>query len=207
MRLFIWLAGCFIVIIVVATISISHVESQLHDRDEMAQQHRAIGTPLQKLLRHDRHVHLIRDAVVRTHVAVVHVTTLLNIHLRRKLEEGGHAADLSCLFDRQYIERAFMIVTTSTSNRGPRPTLSPDLVQTRDEHMPAFNAPSRQGLNQVLKYAATDFRKNAENNVWMNFHQHVLRHVRLGQRLSEDCLLYTSPSPRDLSTSRMPSSA
>ena len=25
--------------------------------------------------------------------------------------------------------------------------------------------------------------------------------------LSEDCLLYTSPSPRDLSTSRMPSSA
>ena len=26
-------------------------------------------------------------------------------------------------------------------------------------------------------------------------------------KLSEDCLLYTSPSPRDLSTSRMPSSA
>ena len=26
-------------------------------------------------------------------------------------------------------------------------------------------------------------------------------------RLSGDCLLYTSPSPRDLSTSRMPSSA
>ena len=26
-------------------------------------------------------------------------------------------------------------------------------------------------------------------------------------RLIEDCLLYTSPSPRDLSTSRMPSSA
>ena len=25
--------------------------------------------------------------------------------------------------------------------------------------------------------------------------------------LDEDCLLYTSPSPRDLSTSRMPSSA
>ena len=27
------------------------------------------------------------------------------------------------------------------------------------------------------------------------------------ERLVEDCLLYTSPSPRDLSTSRMPSSA
>ena len=29
----------------------------------------------------------------------------------------------------------------------------------------------------------------------------------LGIDLSEHCLLYTSPSPRDLSTSRMPSSA
>ena len=27
------------------------------------------------------------------------------------------------------------------------------------------------------------------------------------RRLGKDCLLYTSPSPRDLSTSRMPSSA
>ena len=27
------------------------------------------------------------------------------------------------------------------------------------------------------------------------------------KRQTEDCLLYTSPSPRDLSTSRMPSSA
>ena len=36
-------------------------------------------------------------------------------------------------------------------------------------------------------------------------------HVALGDTVSEDdpiaCLLYTSPSPRDLSTSRMPSSA
>ena len=28
-----------------------------------------------------------------------------------------------------------------------------------------------------------------------------------GMGMSKDCLLYTSPSPRDLSTSRMPSSA
>ena len=31
--------------------------------------------------------------------------------------------------------------------------------------------------------------------------------IRLGFRSIEGCLLYTSPSPRDLSTSRMPSSA
>jgi len=31
--------------------------------------------------------------------------------------------------------------------------------------------------------------------------------ARLGRRPLHGCLLYTSPSPRDLSTSRMPSSA
>ena len=31
--------------------------------------------------------------------------------------------------------------------------------------------------------------------------------LKPGQKLSIGCLLYTSPSPRDLSTSRMPSSA
>ena len=32
-------------------------------------------------------------------------------------------------------------------------------------------------------------------------------HARLQPQLTGSCLLYTSPSPRDLSTSRMPSSA
>ena len=32
-------------------------------------------------------------------------------------------------------------------------------------------------------------------------------HVAEGDSIQEGCLLYTSPSPRDLSTSRMPSSA
>ena len=38
------------------------------------------------------------------------------------------------------------------------------------------------------------------------FHQDLARLDALSS-LDEDCLLYTSPSPRDLSTSRMPSSA
>ena len=38
--------------------------------------------------------------------------------------------------------------------------------------------------------------------------QGVLEYLQqLGIELPKDCLLYTSPSPRDLSTSRMPSSA
>ena len=33
------------------------------------------------------------------------------------------------------------------------------------------------------------------------------KQVVFGNRIYKNCLLYTSPSPRDLSTSRMPSSA
>ena len=35
----------------------------------------------------------------------------------------------------------------------------------------------------------------------------LLNEILFSMKLSRDCLLYTSPSPRDLSTSRMPSSA
>ena len=43
---------------------------------------------------------------------------------------------------------------------------------------------------------------------WLLF-QRLIEYMRMKQRLAgyKDCLLYTSPSPRDLSTSRMPSSA
>ena len=36
---------------------------------------------------------------------------------------------------------------------------------------------------------------------------HIMRTLALGTTEDRLCLLYTSPSPRDLSTSRMPSSA
>ena len=36
---------------------------------------------------------------------------------------------------------------------------------------------------------------------------HYLAENKVGSYIATSCLLYTSPSPRDLSTSRMPSSA
>ena len=35
----------------------------------------------------------------------------------------------------------------------------------------------------------------------------LIGYGKMGHMIEEICLLYTSPSPRDLSTSRMPSSA
>ena len=78
--------------------------------------------------------------------------------------------------------------------------------------------PKNISLNDVKKYRNKFLRnnkntasrnaliKNDLNTValnWENFSQ-INHHF---SHLIENCLLYTSPSPRDLSTSRMPSSA
>ena len=49
-------------------------------------------------------------------------------------------------------------------------------------------------LHQVVKSNRTNYRNNTAS-------------VKTRSQVSGTCLLYTSPSPRDLSTSRMPSSA
>ena len=47
---------------------------------------------------------------------------------------------------------------------------------------------------------------NTQNHMFRSYDTRLGRYKSLDP-LFRDCLLYTSPSPRDLSTSRMPSSA
>ena len=63
-----------------------------------------------------------------------------------------------------------------------------------------------------VKYRAKDFSE-ARHSSYSK--EELMKHFRLNEKAAEKtfdsttriCLLYTSPSPRDLSTSRMPSSA
>ena len=45
------------------------------------------------------------------------------------------------------------------------------------------------------------------HRIWGEVHQASTEHFDIDSIVGGTCLLYTSPSPRDLSTSRMPSSA
>ena len=56
--------------------------------------------------------------------------------------------------------------------------------------------------------ARVDAEEKIEPKDWMpeKYRQNLIRQISQHAH-SEVCLLYTSPSPRDLSTSRMPSSA
>ena len=56
---------------------------------------------------------------------------------------------------------------------------------------------------ETLHKHATDGKANAQGALAMRY----LRGIGVEKDEAKACLLYTSPSPRDLSTSRMPSSA
>ena len=65
---------------------------------------------------------------------------------------------------------------------------------------------SGQGASTITMQVARNFFLSPEKTYTRKIKE-VLLALRLEQILNKDCLLYTSPSPRDLSTSRMPSSA
>ena len=70
--------------------------------------------------------------------------------------------------------------------------------------------PRSKELSELLfaKDKKENFNQEKFNQVVQkNVEEVVKRQLKAGIDVISDCLLYTSPSPRDLSTSRMPSSA
>jgi len=84
-------------------------------------------------------------------------------------------------------------------------TLS-DLQQFRAEKDEFFAHDHRAPLNHEQQHSFKGLEYFAENPQLV-IRAKVDRAVQPGKVRMETCLLYTSPSPRDLSTSRMPSSA
>ena len=90
-----------------------------------------------------------------------------------------------------------------------------DSIDAKERAMDGFSAGSVRVL--VTKPSIAGFGMNWQHCARMAFvglsdsfeqyYQAVRRCYRFGQKRPVDCLLYTSPSPRDRSLSRMPSSA
>ena len=150
-----------------------------------------VGCRFDRLVVDPQHQATLKDAVQRTHRAVLYVTELLNLHVRRLLDEDP-GANLKCLFDANWIHKAFTAVTTGTD----RAALDAGLVKTRDELMPAFDPPSRTRLPQVLGFEARNLAAVASNNVWMHFRRRVSAHVHGSFALPEDAYKALSKDER-----------
>ena len=61
--------------------------------------------------------------------------------------------------------------------------------------------------SSLKKHPVTDPALLPDNAVWIDLLNPTMAEDRAVERLAGICLLYTSPSPRDRTRSRMPSSA
>ena len=140
-----------------------------------------VGCNFEKLILHDEHKKLIRDAVLRTHIATYLATRLANLHLLRLLEEGKGDEQLKPLFDANWLINVYYCISTG---RG-KTKLLPEL-QTTLRCMPEFEPVDRKGLTQILVYEGINLAAVAKNNVWMHFLKRVQSHVKRKWRLSKE---------------------
>ena len=66
---------------------------------------------------------------------------------------------------------------------------------------------ARFGLKCIIYMGAEDIKRQSLNVFRMKLLGAEVKVVNSGTATLKDCLLYTSPSPRDMRRSRMPSSA
>ena len=80
-------------------------------------------------------------------------------------------------------------------------------ISPADSALPGWLSSLPEGLRPYAMLARWD----RPVGVWLLYLPCLIglafERIRTGLYLTDSCLLYTSPSPRDLSTSRMPSSA
>ena len=142
---------------------------------------RTVACNFEPLVPDEAHKAAIRDAVHRTHKATILATELLNLHVRRCLQERS-GVGLDHILTPNWLLNAYNEVTT-----GRVPTkVMPELRDTRDRFMPPFEAVDRRGLTQVLAYECRNLATVAANNVWMHFQRRVLAHVRLAFKLDAE---------------------
>ena len=121
---------------------------------------------------------------------------------------------------RIFLDRAVkLMMSTSTLVAGGAIAAKPEVAEAAEPLVPEFvDYDPRGSVGRLERLGELDLESK------MNFHAGFLRFLakeirpvieeRFNEILddhgldgSKNCLLYTSPSPRDLSTSRMPSSA
>lgn len=143
---------------------------------------RTVGCALVKLVPDPAHLQKIRDAVATTHKATILASELLNLHIRRMLDNDP-TVDLSCCFHANWVSNAYNEVTYTLRKGGK---FDAALRTTREACMPAFLPPPRGATQQCLQYDARNLVTVAATNVWMHFSKRVLSHVRTKFALGEE---------------------
>ena len=140
---------------------------------------RTVACSFHKLVPDEAHKALLLDAIERVHKATILATELLNMHVRRSIRDG---VDLTDIMSANWLLNAYNLVTAGKGT----PKDVPELRLTKEECMPAFDAPSRTGLTQLLMYECRNMAAVASTNVWKHYRARVTSYVRDQCRLTEN---------------------
>ena len=125
---------------------------------------RTVGCSLERLIPDATHLQKIRDAVTATHRATILASELLNIHMRRLLQEDP-LCDLSCFFDSNWLLNAYNEVTVGKEYKVLTKEAETALCgyNSRSSDLATFCAycsKRHEGMESCLAfYAATRHRK------------------------------------------------
>ena len=151
-----------------------------------------VGCSFEKLVPDECHKQTIRDAVSRTHRATILATELLNLHVRRCIEEHD-GEGLELVLSSNWLINVYYEVTLGKASR-----VVEDLRYTKDICMPSFEPVDRKGLTQILMYECINLAAVAQNNIWMHFHNRVTAYVRTELRLDDEDFSTLSKDERRL---------
>lgn len=140
-----------------------------------------VGVSFEKLVPNETHKSIVRDAVERVHKATIYASELINIHIRRCLEElNGNGIENVC--DTNWLLNVYNEVTIG---KGAPKVILP-LRETKERFMPEFQPVDRSGLTQILAYECRNLAAVASNNIWMHFQRRLLSHVRNAFRVGDE---------------------
>ena len=140
--------------------------------------YRTLKCPLKTIIKKEKHLPAIMDAVIRTHKLTIHVYQLLRLWLLDKYDNN----DLPTITTNT-IRMAYKVL--SLDSAGPKP--KGDNLKMLNEIQELYNneyknlgCPQKldaSKLSQIISYSCTDITTNIENNIRMNYIKYVNRFV------------------------------
>eukprot|EP00831_Metopus_contortus_P065922 TRINITY_DN5884_c0_g1_i10.p1 TRINITY_DN5884_c0_g1~~TRINITY_DN5884_c0_g1_i10.p1 ORF type:complete len:206 (+),score=38.26 TRINITY_DN5884_c0_g1_i10:608-1225(+) len=105
------------------------------------------------------------------------------------------------------LKRATFKIINAISDLSKKIGPNDSFSESDDLHLPPFQTQTSSNRQYIRNNENSSEREREEVSGNLSFEEVDTHHTSFAQLNLYFCLLYTSPSPRDLSTSRMPSSA
>ena len=145
---------------------------------EPPDKYRTLKCPLKTIIKKEKHMSSIMDAVIRTHKLTIHVYQLLRLWLLDKYDNNNLP-----IITVDTIKMAYKVL--SLDSAGPKPkgdnlNILNELQELYDNEYKNLGCSQKldaSNLSQIIGYSCVDVMKNIENNIKMHYIKYINRFV------------------------------